>query len=308
MMMKKRIIEIVVFIFLGFSAFGQSPDWTVNENNFEYTMTLVAFVTIDGNKLSSTNDMLGAFVGNELRGATNLIYVPTKDRYYAYLTVFSNTNNETIRFKAYDSSQDKIVAIEKSLSFSINSHRGNLLQAFSVASPALNSQADIVSLEFKDVAVLNNSTIDDNINLYVENGTNVTALNLVFELSTGAKLLHNSGILTSEDNALDFSSAQQLQVLSEDESTLEDWTVSVLYNAVIGNITFYKQDAVCYTGGAIKIVLSGSNAEVVLFKDDVEQVTQNLVEGEAVFKNLETGDYTVRINDFEKNVTINITE
>ena len=53
---------------------------------------------------------------------------------------------------------------------------------------------------------------------------------------------------------------------------------------------------------------NGDQIMLLLGIDDVEQVTQNLVEGEAVFKNLETGDYTVRINDFEKNVTINITE
>lgn len=59
MMMKKRIIDMLVFMLIGFYAFGQAPNWTVNENNFEYTMTLVAFVTIDGNNLSSTNDLVG---------------------------------------------------------------------------------------------------------------------------------------------------------------------------------------------------------------------------------------------------------
>mgnify|MGYP000895412356 CR=1 FL=1 len=94
--MKNYIYSTVVLFFIGINAFGQSPNWSVNENNFQYTMSFVSFVNVDGIELSNADDKVAAFVNGECRGITNLTYVASKDSYYAYLTVFSNENNEEL--------------------------------------------------------------------------------------------------------------------------------------------------------------------------------------------------------------------
>ncbi|MFT4850018.1 MAG: hypothetical protein ACI9D4_002100 [Polaribacter sp.] len=306
--MKRRTIELVICFLVGTLSYGQAPNWSVNENNFEYSMTLVAFVNIEGDNLSSTSDMVGAFSNGELRGGTKLTYVSNKDRYYAYLTIFSNTDTETINFQVYNSVTDKIVDINKTINFEVSAHYGDLVQAYSFANPSLNSGVEIVNFEFKNVFTNNRTTSENNMTLYADNGQNLESLNAVFELSTGARLLKGGAVVVSGNNALDFSSPIAFQVISEDESNLEEWTITVSYNADIGDVTLYKKNAVCYKGGAIKVASTVSGSEVTLFKDLTAYAAQNIVNGETIFTNLESGNYTVKISSFEKAIIINLKE
>lgn len=306
--MKQIITSTIVFFFIGIAVYGQSPTWSVNENDFEYTMSFVAFLNIDGVTLSSTNDKVAAFVGGECRGVTNLIYVSSKDRYYAYFNVFSNNNGEVLSFKVYDSTNDKVVDIAKSVNFEINALYGDLGQAFSFASPALNNEAELVSFNFKDVTISNRDIQENTMILYVDNGINVSALTSIFELSTGAQLFSEGKKLISDSSILDFTNPVMVEVLSEDESTRKEWQINVSYNAVIGNLTFYKKDAVCYSGGAIKVLSSENGSEVVLLKNQVAQAAQTLSNGEVIFTSLSTGDYTIKVNGFEKQISINLKE
>lgn len=306
--MKRRTIELLICFLVGMISYGQAPNWSVNENNFEYTMSFVAFVTIDGTNLSSTNDQVAAFSNGEIRGVTNLIYVESKNRYYAYLTVFSNANNEAINFKVYNSATDTVVDIEKTINFEIGAHYGDLLQAFSVAKPVLNNETALIRFDFDKVDVVNKATSGNTITLIVEERQSVTALNAVFVLSAGAQLLKQGVKVESGNNALDFSSPITFNLLSEDESKRVEWTISVSSNAAIGNLVFYKKDAVCYKGGAIKVQSSESGSTVSLIKGQTSYATQSLVNGEAIFNNLSTGSYTVKVNGFSKNIIINLKE
>jgi hypothetical protein len=77
----------VLFTVLIAVPFLTGSNWTVNENNYQYTMTLLGFLNSDGNGLVNLNDKV-AFVNGECRGVTNVIYVVSEKRYCAYLTVF----------------------------------------------------------------------------------------------------------------------------------------------------------------------------------------------------------------------------
>ncbi len=305
--MKRAIINIIGF-FIGLAVYGQEPTWSVNENNFEYTMSFVAFLNVDGVTLASTNDKVAAFVGTECRGVANLIYVSSKDRYYAYFNVFSNANDEVLTFKIYNSTTDAIIDIDKTVNFEINGLYGNLGQAFSFASPALSSEAELLSFDFKDVTITNRSINSDKMTLFVDNGLNVSALVTIFELSTGAQLRYNGAELVSNTSILNFTKPVLIEVLSEDESTRNSWEIIVQYNAVIGNLTFYKKDAICYSGGAIKVLSSENGSEIVLFKDQAIQASQTINNGEVIFNSLQAGDYIVRVNGFEKPISINLKE
>ncbi len=306
--MKRIITNTIVFFFIGITVYGQEPVWSVNENDFEYTMSFVAFLNVDGATLTSTNDKVAAFVGGECRGVTNLIYVSSKDRYYAYFNVFSNTNGEVLNFKVYDSTNDEVVDIVKTVNFEINALYGDLAQAFSFASPALNDEAELISFNFKDVTISNRNIQDNTMTLYVDNGISVSALTSIFEISAGAQLFSESQKLISDSSVLDFTNPVMVEVLSEDESTRNEWEITVSYNAVIGNLTFYKKDAVCYNGGSIKVLSSENGSEVVLLKNQVAQAAQTLSNGEVIFTSLSEGNYTIQVNGFEKQISINLKE
>lgn len=304
--MNSVIIKTITFLFIGFTAYTQAPTWSVNENNFEHTMSFVAFLNVDGSTLQSTNDKLAAFVGSECRGVTNLIYVVSKDRYYAYINVFSNTNGEQLTFKVYDSTNDKIVDIDKTVDFEINALQGSLSQAFSFASPPLSDKAEIINFNFKDVTVLNASTEGNIMTFYVDNGIDISALTPVFELDTGAQMFSGDKKIISDTSLLDFSKPVMLDIVSQDESIKKQWEVRLKYNTALGNLAFYKKDAVCYKGGVIKVVSSNNGGKVELQKEKVAYAVQLVANGEAVFSNLEPGSYTAKVNGFEKEIKINL--
>ena len=297
-------------LLVGIPSYGQAPDWSVDQNNFEYTMTLVAFVTIDGTNLSNINDMVGAFSNGELRGATNLIYAPNKDRYYAYLTVFSNTNGETLDFKVYNAGSNEIVDITKTIDFEINAHYGSLSQAYSFASPALTDVAAIVNFEFENVVISNQTINGTNLTLTVEEGQDLTALNTIFELSNGAQLFRDGVALTSGSTTLDLSGPVTFQVLSEDESTLEDWVVTVNTikdtTVVVSDVKYFKKDAVCYAGGVIKVTTPTNNIEAELTKDGTNIGSEMILNVEALFTELGIGLYVLKVGSTEKEITINL--
>ncbi|WP_240477812.1 MULTISPECIES: hypothetical protein [Cyclobacterium] len=307
-MMKGSIIRLAILFFICTNGYGQEPEWVVEENNFEYTMSFVSFLNIDGLNLNSTSDKVGAFVNGECRGTTNLIYVKSKDRYYAYFNVFSNTLGETIHFKVYDSEKNQVTDISETVKFETNALRGNLSQAFSIASPALNNEAQLLDFSFKDIEVVNKTENDQEMVLYLNNGVNPTLLKGVFELSDGSKLFHRGQQLISGTSVLDFSSPVYLDVLSQDESMKKQWVISVRYTTRSSSIKIYKKDAVCYNGGAIKVVSDLNGGEIILFKDQIEYAKLPIVNGEVLFTDLLAGDYLLKTGDLEKNVEIILKE
>lgn len=304
--MKNYIYSILVLFFITMNSFGQAPSWSVNENDFQYTMSFVAFVNIDGTNLSSSDDKVAAFVNDECRGVTNLIYVASEDSYYAYLTVFSNENDETLNFKIYDATNDVVKDVAKTKSFEINAHYGNLFQAFSLANPALSHDAEILDFNFSDVNYNDKLIEGSQIVIDVKSTVDLTNLNAVFELSPGAQLFIDTSVLESSNNLIDFSSPVQFQVLSEDQSVLKQWQVTV--NLSKGVATYYKKDAVCYAPGAIKVLYTENQLEAVLSLEGNTYATQTIHNGEAIFSNLSVGTYQVKIGGNIKEITINLKE
>ncbi|MBW1298596.1 cadherin-like beta sandwich domain-containing protein [Aquimarina litoralis] len=301
--MKKHQIYLLWFLLVGWYSFAQSPNWQVNENNFQYTMSFVAFLNLDGQDLNDPDDRVAAFVNNECRGVTNLTYVVSENKYYAYLTVFSNNNGETIEFKIYDASNDVVRDIEATETFEINQHYGDLFQAFSIASPQLNSVANLLSFDFVEVSVNDQVFNENQITLYLNENVDRTSLNAVYAVSPGAKLYLNREELTSGSNNLDFTNPISFEVLSEDKSVSKTYTVLVNINSA--DFKFYKKDAVCYTGGAIKITSVTDGEDVILLKDNEILQSGTLSNGELIFNDLVTGSYTVRVSDNSKVITIN---
>lgn len=299
--MKKITFCFILFIsWLGLAA--QTPNWAVNENEYQYTMTFVAKLNADGKRLTNSRDKVAAFVGSSCRGLSGVTYVAKEKSYYAYLTVFSNKPGELIAFKLYDSETNKISTVTKQIPFEINEHKGNLFQSYSIAEPALNSQAELLSFSFFNVKNLTSVITNGSVKIDLTGNYPITNLKPEFTLSKGASLFKNRIVQMSGDLSQDFSSAITYEVLSEDESNLNEYTVSV--RQVSSATLFYKKDAVCYAHGAIKITskLEGTTAKIT--KSGKTVATSQIINGEALFLNLGAGTYVATLGDELKIINI----
>ncbi|WP_163400394.1 hypothetical protein [Flavobacterium fluviatile] len=302
--MKKYIYSIMVLLLAIGNVQAQAPNWSVNENNFQYTMTFVGFLNVDGTTLASANDKVAAFVGNECRGVANLTYVASQNKYFAYLTVFSNQNNETISFKIYNSAKNEIKNVEKTKNFITNENYGNLFQAYSFASPALSTEAGLLNISFKNVQNKDIAIEGNTITVYLDAGQDLTALNTVFQLSPGAGIYMGTVKQESGANTISYTNPVQFQVLSADQSVLKQWTVTVKKGS--GNVVYYKKDAVCYEGGAIKLLHSKEGESVRLMTGTLALSTQTIANGQVVFNNLNEGTYKVVVDGDVKEIVINL--
>ncbi|MCK4548776.1 MAG: T9SS type A sorting domain-containing protein, partial [Candidatus Krumholzibacteria bacterium] len=94
----------------------QAPAWAVNPNGFEHSMVVVAKLDIAGVKSTDRADMVGAYVGGELRGVASIDSVHVYDidtgydySWLAFLTVYSNRpSGETVRFAVWDGSECRL--------------------------------------------------------------------------------------------------------------------------------------------------------------------------------------------------------
>lgn len=302
--MKKYIYSIMLLLLVAVNVQGQAPNWSVNENNFQYTMTFVGFLNVDGTTLASTNDKVAAFVGSECRGVANLTYVANQNKYFAYLTVFSNQNNETISFKIYNSAKNEIKNVDKSKNFTTNENYGNLFQAYSFASPALSTEAGLLGVSFKNVQNKDIAIDGNAITVYLDAGQDLTALNTVFQLSPGADIYVGTVKQDSGANTINYTTPVQFQVLSADQSVLKQWTVTVKKGS--GNVVYYKKDAVCYEGGAIKLLYSKEGEAVRLISGTLTLSTQTIANGQVVFNNLNEGTYKLVVGGDVKEIVINL--
>lgn len=300
--MRKRLLLLVFVIGVYQILYAQTPAWVVNESDYQYTMTFVAKINVDGKQLININDRVGAFVGNVCRGVSGVTYVASKKSYYAYLTVFSNNQGEAISFKIYDHSTGKITTVTKQVVFIINEHRGNLIQSYSIAEPALSSTAEILSFDFKEAPSLSTVINSGTVQVNISESNSLLALKPVFTLSRGATLFDNGVLQVSGETTKNFSSAVTYQVLSEDESTIRNYKVNV--TRVADRTLFYKKDAVCYAPGAIKVVSKREGASVQVTSNGKTIATKQIINGEALFPNLNAGSYIVTLGNDWKIINI----
>lgn len=82
---------------------GETPNWTIDPSNFEYSMGVVGQLKINEVFSTDQNDMVAAFVGEELRGVANLDYMSGSSTYRVYLNIYSNTaQGEELTFRIWD--------------------------------------------------------------------------------------------------------------------------------------------------------------------------------------------------------------
>ncbi|EON78356.1 hypothetical protein ADIS_1219 [Lunatimonas lonarensis] len=297
----KPLTSLLVTIWLWIPCLAQSPDWNVAEQDFEHTMSLVAFLNLDGRTLEGLGNKVAAFVDGECRGVSSLTEVKSHQEHLAYLTLFGHSNNEVMTFKIYDATNNQVVDVDQPLVFRINSHRGNLLQPYSIAQPTLRASASITEVTLSGIPPLEKSNENATIVFRVDHSTSLGPHTLLFEPVEGAQVFWNNQPLASGDNQLDFSQPITIQVRSEDRSLLRSWTIVI---ERMGDLLVYKRNLSCLEAGAIKITGNRDGQSFSLVRAGQVISTRPMVNGEVLFESLFQGEYIVRSDAFEKQVFI----
>lgn len=108
------------------------PPWTLDPSKFQYTMTITATLAIDSLFSDDIYDMVGVFVDGEVRGVSNVQYIPNLEDlpntfpYEVFLTIYSNsTSGEALEFRIWDASNAReLRRVLEDYTFSSNMYYG----------------------------------------------------------------------------------------------------------------------------------------------------------------------------------------
>ncbi|ARV07420.1 hypothetical protein BTO04_12290 [Polaribacter sp. SA4-10] len=223
----KNYFIFLTLLLIGLKAKAQDPNWSVNSANYQYSMTFTTFLNVNGTTLSSGENKVAAFVNGEIRGVANVVFVASANKYVAYLSVFANTNGETITFKIYDSANDNVVDITATENFIIDGNVGGIFQSYSIADPALNNEALLNLFSFKGVSTVSEVVNNNNVAVVLPFGTDITGLTIEYVLSNGANLFLENTKQLSGASVQDFTNTVTYKVLSENEEVFVEYEVSV---------------------------------------------------------------------------------
>ncbi len=105
---------------------GSRPDWRLTEGR-QFNMTIVARVSIDDAVVDTEGGVVGAFVGDELRGVGEVQYVYGLGEHVAFVMVHSNSvAGEEVTFRYYDAGTDAVLDVLETLSFEADLSLGSL--------------------------------------------------------------------------------------------------------------------------------------------------------------------------------------
>jgi hypothetical protein len=128
-MQNTRLIMAVIVGMAAMPAWAQ-PNWSVDPAGYEFIMTVTGIAKIECMESLDPNDMIAAFVGNEVRGVKHFDEF-FDGQYLSYLIVYDNNfSGSDVHFKIYDASADTIYNALETISFQANAGHGNSAQPF----------------------------------------------------------------------------------------------------------------------------------------------------------------------------------
>ena len=108
--------------------------------------------------------------------------------------------------------------------------------------------------------------------------------------------------MISGTTSINFSSPVTFRVRSQDQSSLNEFTVFVTQTS--SNISYFKKNAVCRLNGVIKVVTDREGEQVTLFRGEDQLQQKGIENREAIFNDLQPDVYVVRIGSSSKTITI----
>ena len=202
------------------------PSWSVVPENYNYTMTFVGVINLNYVESVDTQDKIAAFVNGECRAVGSPVYDANFNRYFVYLVVYSNTNGETINFKAYKQSTNTVTDILATKVYAINQNIGNQTIPYVWSNPTLSSEA--VLLTYNLAGQLSATVFDGkNIKVQMPYGSDITNQIANFTTSLGAAVRVNNVAQTTGVTPNDFTNPLVYQITSADATSTDSYTVSL---------------------------------------------------------------------------------
>ncbi len=105
---------------------GNHSPWTVNPMLYEHNMTIIGMLSDEGLNITSEQQTIGAFVGEEVRGIADAMYVESLGTWYFFLTLYANQSGDLLKFKLYDDATGEMVDLNEEMFFLIDAHLGSV--------------------------------------------------------------------------------------------------------------------------------------------------------------------------------------
>jgi hypothetical protein len=276
--MMRKYFFLILCSFWSVSFLAQNPNWSVNASNYQHSMTFTTSLNTNGVTLSSSGDKVAAFVNGEVRGVANVVYEAAYNKYLAYLSVYANTNGETISFKMYDSDTGAIVTSLETHNFSIDATVGGVFQSFSIANPALSKDAVLNSFSFKGITSISETIQNNTIDIVLPFGTDSTNLIAEYSISTGAAFFVDFTNQISGGTSQNFTNTVSYKLMSENEATLIDYDVHVALEIsnidspqliLSSNVNSFVKQAPVNVNVQTNVAISGFTTEDILLSNAV---------------------------------------
>lgn len=100
--------------------------WTIDPSQYESSATLIGMLSADGVNATGPNMELGAFVGNEVRGVAQAMFIEPLNSYQFFLTYYANNNGDLVQFKLFNSDNGQINTLNESMFFNADNHQGSI--------------------------------------------------------------------------------------------------------------------------------------------------------------------------------------
>ncbi len=212
---------------------AEIPDWSVNPQDYSYSMTITGVLSIEYTETTSSNDLVAAFVGNECRGVATGYYNSAVERYVFYLMVYSNNSNDVLEFKAYNSITDEEILLINSENFQINSVIGNAETPYIFTNQELSDAAEMLSFEID--GQINSTISGTTIDVEMPQGANVSNLVSSFTLSEYANAYIGITLQESGLTSNDFTN-QVNYVVHAQNGDIQNYTITVTLPTQISEI------------------------------------------------------------------------
>jgi hypothetical protein len=114
---------------------------------FEFNGSVTAKVLVDGVPKGSVNDLLYAYVNDEIRGVADVLYFPPTQAWLFNLMIYSNiSQGETVSFKYFDAVNNKYYSCNETITFSADMIIANAIAPFVLHANAtsVNDGKDII--------------------------------------------------------------------------------------------------------------------------------------------------------------------
>lgn len=312
--MKKHILLIIGFLILSFISVGQTPEWNVNEPDFQYSMTIIGKLRFKGQFPANENDKLAAFIDGQCRGFVTPQTENPELKGYFFLMVHSNViDNEKIDFLFYHAKTDSIYALNDTIDYFFNEITGTTTEPYEWI--IRNDSADFVDFRFENQ--IGESIIDyenKTIKIEVPPNTNLTNFSPDFELSYGAKALINGVEQQSGITSCDFTNIVTYEVISEDKSAVNRWEITINVEQTSG----FNQNSI---SDCFKIYPNPFNEILVVSlsncTENLTHVELNTITGKTIFRkkvqksrkviintsNIPKGIYILKLNTKNNKIT-----